>query len=79
MSVQDKLPVLAFPPRHAAPAPKDDRRTPPDDLARAVAALRAAFDNEAQEGNHERDAPRHYTTEEAFSPVGTPAPRGGQA
>lgn len=74
MSVQDKLPVLAFPSRRTAPAPKDDRRAHPDDLARAMAALRAAFEDDAQEAELQRDTPRHYTTEEAFSPIGTPRP-----
>ena len=46
MTAQDKLPVLAFPPPTPRPKPKALTRTNPDELARAIAALRGALEAE---------------------------------
>jgi protein ImuB len=68
MTAQDQLPVLAFP-------RQDTPRTPPDDLARAIAALRGALEAELHRPKVPRDTPRQ-TPEESFSPVGIPKPVG---
>jgi protein ImuB len=83
MTVKDKLPVLTFP--RPAP-PKDEpagdttqersaRRADPDDLARAIAALQAAMEQELHRARQRPPAPKPRDAEESFSPVGIPRPQ----
>lgn len=69
MTAQDKLPVLAFPPPRPRPKPKASPRANPDDLARAIDALRGALEAELKKPKPVQD-PRPEP--ESFSPIGTP-------
>ena len=71
MTVQNPLPVPGFPRPHTSPdiAPP---RADPDDLARAIAALRGGLEGEVRQA---RSAPAPHQPEQAFSPVGIPRSR----
>ncbi len=80
MRSEDRLPVLAFarpdtPPPPAPPPAPVRTATDPDDLARAIAALRGALEAEVGRPRPTRLAPdvpdRHA---DSFSPVGVPKP-----
>ena len=68
MKHESPLPVLAFPRPQTTPDISPPRADP-DDLARAIAALRAALTGELRQA---RSAPTPHQPDEAFSPVGTP-------
>ncbi len=70
MNHKDQLHVLAFP---TPPAAKDPPQAPPDDLARALAALRAAEAWQPQPPETTPDRPQT----DSFSPIGTPHWRAG--
>ena len=74
MSRQDKLPVLAFPAPPRAPDRPAPRPADPDDLARALAALRAAEAREETRRERATQQPQQGRATESFSPVGTPRP-----
>ena len=69
MTAQDKLPVLAFPTPKSRPKPKVLARANPDDLARAIDALRDALEAELR-----KPKPLQEITPEpeSFSPIGAP-------
>ncbi len=72
MTHKDQLHVLAFP---TPPAAKDPTKAPPDALARALKALRAAEARRPSPPEPTQDAPQE--TRESFSPIGTPRWRAG--
>jgi len=66
MTLKDTLPVLAFP--HPA---KPRKHADPDQLAKAIAALRGALESETRIATADTPA-QEEATPESFSPVGTP-------
>ena len=76
MTAQDKLPVLAFPPPTPRPKPKALTRTNPDELARAIAALRGALEAELTKP---KPLAEPSTEAECFTPISAPTWRASKS
>ena len=67
MTLKDKLPVLAF------PAPDKPRKNAdPDQLAKAIAALRGALESEISTASAAPATEEEYVHTDSYSPVGEP-------